>query len=211
MARMYAKVRGSALNERIRKDGKFRSNASIGVDVDIDAIVKIVYRDVMKRLKNPPTNTSEKMDEVDTESQNEKGTKNRKHWHTSIVGGGMIASQLTSSWINASNAMMSSDQAELAQQSWTSLKGTGTLLLSTFGGAIGMVSAVMLNRIDGLIGNHIKNQIQLTYDNARLDYNLTSYDYGRNSTYTYNYQENKWIARDVQRIQNNILNQNTAS
>jgi hypothetical protein len=71
--------------------------------------------------------------------------------------------------------------------------------------------AVILNRLDGIFGQYVKNQIQLSYDNARLDYNLTSYDYGRNSTYTYNYQENKWIARDVQRIKNNVLNQNVSS
>ena len=210
MARMYAKVRGSSLNSRIRNDGKFRSNASIGVEVDIDAITKIVYRQVMATLKNPPDNTTGKMNES-SEDEESKSTKTRKNWHTSVVGGSMLATQFVSSSVSMLNVQLSTDQAEMAQQSWTNAKGTSMLLLSTFGGKYGMVASVLLNRLDGLFGQYVKNQIQLQYDNARLEYNLTSYDYGRNSTYTYNYQENKWVARDVQRIKNNVLNQNVSS
>lgn len=68
MARMYAKVRGSSLNSRIRQDGKFRSNASIGVEVDIDAIAKIVYKDVMKTMKSGEPRKVNKMNESDIES-----------------------------------------------------------------------------------------------------------------------------------------------
>lgn len=211
MARMYAKVKGSTLNSRIRADGKFRSNASIGVDVDIDAIAKIVYKQVMKTIKNPPNNTTDKMDEPPKDDEREKVKTKRKGWKTSIVGGTMLASQMVSSSASILNAYSSTDQAQIAEQSWTNAKGTSSLLLSTFGGPAGMVISAILNRLDGFVGQHIKNQIQLNYDNARLDYNLTSYDYGRNSTYTYNYQENKWIARDVQRIKNNVLNQNVSS
>lgn len=210
MARMYAKVRGSSLNSRIRQDGKFRSNASIGVEVDIDAITKKVYRDVMKTIKSAEPRKVNKMDESDVESPITKKAKGRKHWATSVVGGTMLASQIVSSSASLRSAYFSGDRAELAQQTYTSAKGMGTLLLSTFGGPYGMVSAVLLNRIDGMVGQAVRNQIQLRYDNSRLDYNLTRYDIGRYSTYTYDYEQNKWVARDTQRIRNNILNQNTS-
>lgn len=210
MAKMYAKVKGSALNERIRKDGKFRSNASIGVEVDIDAIAKAVYKDVMKTIKSDEPRKVDKMNESDVDSPAKKKAKGRRHWLTSVVGGTMLASQIVSSSASLRGAYFSGDRAELAQQTYTSAKGMATLLLSTFGGPYGMVSAVILNRLDGMVGQAVKNQIQLQYDNARLDYNLTRYDMGRHSTYTYDYEQNKWIARDTQRIKNNILNQNTS-
>lgn len=210
MAKMYAKVKGSSLNSRIRQDGKFRSNASIGVEVDIDAIAKAVYKDVMKTIKSDEPRKVDKMNESDVDSPAKKKAKGRKRWLTSVVGGTMLASQIVSSTASLRGAYFSGDRAQLAQQTYTSAKGMATLLLSTFGGPYGMVSAVILNRLDGMVGQAVKNQIQLQYDNARLDYNLTRYDMGRNSTYTYDYEKNKWIARDTQRIKNNILNQNTS-
>lgn len=209
MARMYAKVRGSSLNSRVRQDGKFRSNASIGVEVDIDAIAKVVYRDVMKTIKSGEPKKVNKMNESDVESPLKKKAKGRKNWHTSVVGGTMLASQIVSSSVGLQNAWHSGDRAELAQQTYTSAKGMGTLLLSTFGGPIGMVATVLINRIEGTIGQAIKNQIQLQYDNSRLQYNMTKYDIGRFSTYTYDYEKNKWIAKDDLRVRNNILNQTT--
>lgn len=209
MARMYAKVKGSSLNSRIRADGKFRSNASIGVDVDIEAIAKIVYRDVMKTIKNDKNEKTPKMDEVDIESPSTKKGKQRKEWKISSVGGTMLAMQAVSSSVSIGNAYFSGDRAQLAQQTYTSAKGAGTLLLSTFGGTIGAVVSIALNRLDGLIGQTVRNQIQLQYDNARLNYKMTKYDIGRYSTYTYNYETNKWVAKDDQRVRNNILNQTT--
>lgn len=209
MARMYAKVRGSSLNSRIRQDGKFKSNASIGVEVDIDAIAKVVYRDVMKTIKSGEPRKVNKMDESDVESPATKKAKGRKNWHTSVVGGTMLASQIVSSGVRLQNAWHSGDRAELAQQTYTSAKGMGTLLLSTFGGPMGMVASVLINRIEGTIGQAVKNQIQLQYDNARLNYKMTKYDIGRYSTYTYDYEINKWVAKDDQRVRNNILNQTT--
>ena len=209
MARMYAKVKGSNLNSRIRADGKFRSNASIGVDVDIGAIAKIVYKDVMKTIKSGEPRKVNKMNESDVESPAKKKAKGRKHWHTSVVGTTMLASQIVSSGTRLQNAWHSGDRAELAQQTYTSAKGMGTLLLSTFGGPWGMVASVILNRLDGIFGQAIKNQIQLQYDNSRLQYNMTKYDIGRFSTYTYDYEKNKWIAKDDLRVRNNILHQTT--
>ena len=110
MARMYAKVKGSSLNSRIRADGKFRSNANINVDVDIEAISKIVYRDVMKSIKNDKNERTPKMDEVDVDSPAKKKGKQRKGWKTSQVGGSMIAMQAISSSVNLANAYFSGDK-----------------------------------------------------------------------------------------------------
>lgn len=208
MARMYAKVKGSNLNSRIRADGKFRSNANIGVDVDIDAIAKIVYKHVMKTLKSTGE-VSLKMNEDTNDSPSTSKGKSRKKYKLSNVSYSMMASQIVSSYVGINKAEASGDRAQVAQQTYTSLKGLSILSISTFGGTIGKVLGVLLSRLDGLVGQHIKNQIQLEYDNSRLQYNLTKNDIGRFSTYTYDTEQNKWIARDVEKIQKNILNQTT--
>lgn len=210
MARMYAKVKGSTLNSRIRADGKFRSNANIGVDVDIDAITKKVYREVMKAIKSNEPRKINKMNETSVDSPAKEKGKQRRRWNISSSGRSMIAMQAVSSMVNITNSNASGDVAQIAQQNYTSAKGMGMLLLSTFGGQIGQLLAIGLNRLDGMVGQAVKNQIQLQYDNARLDYNMTRYDIGRYSTYTYDYEQNKWVARDTQRIRNNVLNQNTS-
>ena len=210
MARMYAKVKGQSLNEAFAKSGdRFKKNKNIAVDIDINRIVNLVYREVMKKM-NTADNSSQKMDESNPESPSKEKAKERNGWKLSVVGGTMLASQIVSSSVSESNAFASGDNAQIAMTNYTNLKGTGSLLLSTFGGPYGMIVAVILNRLDGLFGQYVKNQIQLQYDNARLDYNLTTMDIGRNSTYTYDYEQNKWVARDVQRVKSNILNQNTS-
>lgn len=192
MARMYVK-------------SKRQPNIEI---VNVDKLAKIVYAEVIKTLKKSkkgsakPNNTSPKSADA--------GKKERGDWKISQVGYSMLGAQLVSSMVSSNEAFASGDNAQIAMTNYTNVKGTSTLMLSTFGGPYGMVLSVILNRLDGLFGQYVKNQIQLQYDNSRLDYNLTTMDIGRNSTYTYDYEQNKWIARDVQRIKSNILNQNTS-
>lgn len=211
MARMYAKVKGSSLNSAFTKSGnRFKNNKNIGVDIDIARLTNIVYREVMKKIKTSPDAVA-KMDDTTPKNPKDKKAKQHGHWKLSEVGFSILAGQIVSSVVSESEAYASGDNAQIAMTNYTNLKGTSTLLLSTFGGPVGMVMATALNRIEGLVGQYVKNQIQLQYDNARLDYNLTTMDIGRNSTYTYDYEQNKWVARDVQRIRNNVLNQNVAS
>lgn len=209
MAKMYGRIKGSSLNNRLRTDGKFRSNANIGVDIDVDAIAKIVYKQVMKTLKSSGQVASPKMNEDEQDAPNTSKGKSRKKYKLSSVSYSMIASQIVSSYVGIHRAEASGDRAEVAQQTYTSLKGLSILSISTFGGPMGKVLGVLLSRLDGLVGQHIKNQIQLEYDNSRLQYNLTKNDIGRFSTYTYDTEQNKWVARDVEKIQKNILNQTT--
>jgi hypothetical protein len=210
MARMYAKVRGQSLNEAFTKSGdRFKRNKNIPVDIDINRLANLVYREVMKKMNNE-NESSQNMDESDLDSPEKKKAKEHNKWKLSIVGGTMLASQIVASSTSMSIASASNDNAQVAQTAYTNTKGTASLLLSTFGGPYGMILAVILNRLDGIVGQYVKNQIQLQYDNARLDYNLTTMNIGRNSTYTYDYEQNKWVARDVQRVKNNILNQTTS-
>ena len=136
--------------------------------------------------------------------------KRKKDWKTSGLGVMMFMGSLTSSVIGIPTAFASTDAAEIAQTAYTSVKGAGTLAMSTFGGKVGAVFASLFGIIDGLVGQAIKNQIQLSYDNSRLYYNLTRNDIGRNSTYVYDYEQQKWTARDTERVKKNVLNQNTA-
>lgn len=209
MARMYAKVKGQSLNEAFVKSGdRFKKNKNIAVDIDINRITNIVYREVMKKM-NSENQSSQKMDENNIETPAKEKAKQRNKWKLSIVGGTMLASQLVASSTSSLTAYTSSDTAQMAMTNYTNMKGTASLLLSTFGGPYGMVGAVILNRVDGLVGQYIKNQIQLQYDNARLEYNLTRMDIGRYSTYVYDNEQQKWTARDVERVKQNILNQTT--
>lgn len=211
MARMYAKVKGQSLNEAFTKSGdRFKRNKNIAVDIDINRITNIVYREVMKKM-NSDNKSSQKMDENNIETPAKEKAKERNGWKLSVVGGTMLASQIVSSSVSASNAYASTDTAQIAMTNYTNIKGTASLLLSTFGGPYGMVMAVILNRLDGIFGQYVKNQIQLQYDNARLEYNLTRMNIGRNSTYTYDYEQNKWRARDVENINSSILTQRYGS
>lgn len=189
MARMYAKVKGASLNQAYTKSGdRFKSNKNINVEIDMKRLAKEVIKTI----------------------QNVEEEEPKENWKLSTVGATMLASQLATAMNTSNKALSTGDNAQMAMTNYTNTKGTGMLLLSTFGGPVGMIMSVLLNRIDGLVGQAIENQIQLRYDNARLDYNLTRMDIGRNSTYTYDYEQNKWVARDVQRIKNNILNQTTS-
>lgn len=210
MARMYAKIRSATLNAGLLKSGnRFKKNRNLEVEIDIPTIANLVYQEVMKKIDNADTGV-EKPDKTSLTDPEGKKAKERGKWKLSVVGFTMLSSQIIASIASGHRATASGDNAQMAQTTYTNIKGTGTLLLSTFGGKYGMVATVLLNRIDGFVGQAVKNQIQLQYDNARLDYNLTRLDIGRNSTYTYDYEQNKWIARDTQRVKNSVLHQNTS-
>lgn len=211
MAKMYAKIKGGSLSSGLNKSGTgFDRRKNIQIDLDVDRISNLVYRRVMQALKGYGV-FSKKPNDTSPQDPSDELAKEHGKWKLSTVGFTMLTSQLANSAISLSETYASGDNSQIAMQTYTNFKGTGTLLLSTFGGAPGMIASVLLNRIDGFVGQYIKNQIQLQYDNARLDYNLTRMDIGRNSTYTYDTEQQKWTARDVQRVRNNILNQTTSS
>jgi len=151
---------------------------------------------------------SGKFDLNDTPESKDK--KRKKDWKTSVLGVAMLAGSAASNSLKLTESILSTDQAQIAESAYTTVKGTGTLALSTFGGKWGAVIASFVGVIDGLVGQAIKNQIQLSYDNSRLWYNLTRNDIGRNSTYVYDYEQQKWTARDTERVKKNILNQNSS-
>lgn len=211
MAKMYAKIKGSTLNQgMVKAGGRFKENKNIAVDIDINRISNLVYRQVMSKLKSEDL-SSKKPNDTSPINPEETKAKGRGRWKLSTVGFSMLTSQIATSVISQKNAYSSGDTAQMAMQTYTNVKGTGSLLLSTFGGPYGMVMAVILNRLDGLFGQYVKNQIQLQYDNARLEYNLTRMNIGKNSTYTYDYEQNKWRARDVENINSSILTQRYGS
>lgn len=193
-SKYYSRISGAKLQSFIRKDGKFK-NRNIGIDIDVDRLTKKITKEVTKNLENNGT----------IPRGGKKATGRR--WHTSVVGGTMIATSLLSSGAKIASGLASTDSAQLSMNTYNAVKGTGSLLLSTFGGPIGMVLTVLLGAIDGFVGQKIKNQLQLSFDNARLFYNFSSYDIGRNSTYVYDNDAKKWIARDTKRVMATVLNQ----
>lgn len=200
MARMYAKIKGSTLNEGLVKSGeRFKKNKNISVDVDIERISNIVYGRVMQKINNDEP-TSPKPNEAG-ETPDKTKDKKRRGLHLSTLT--MMTQAITSSAWSLRESTRSTDEAQHALNSYTAVKGVGTLVI----GAYSPLLASVLRMIDSLVGQGIKNQIQLQYDNSRLEYNLTRMDVGRYSTYTYDTEQQKWIARDVEKIKHNVLNQ----
>ena len=207
MARMYAKIKGGSLSSGLNKSGTgFDRRKNIQIDLDVDRISNLVYRRVMQALKGYGV-FSKKPNDTSPQKPAEDIAKDHGEWKLSTVGLTMMTSQIANSINSVNMANATTDNAQTAMTSYTNAKGTSMLMLSTFGGEAGMIMSVLLNRIDGFIGQYIKNQIQLQYDNARLEYNLTRMDIGRYSTYTYDNEQQKWVARDVEKVRTNILNQ----
>jgi hypothetical protein len=206
MARMYAKISGDALNSGLLKSGeRFKKNKNLEVGIDLERITNKVYREVMKRIKNGGAVSSPKPGE-DQEDPNEDAKNKRKKYKLSTTYG-LIAGSMISNSFSVRTAQASTDEAQRAMTTYTAVKGVGTLAI----GAVSPILAMFLRITDSLVGQYVKNQIQLQYDNARLEYNLTRMNIGRNSTYTYDYEQNKWRARDVENINSSILTQRNGS
>lgn len=167
-----------------------------------EKIARKIKKQIIKEIKEGKLNIGD-----DAESNDKK---RKRGWKTSQYGVAMLGGSIVSNAWRIAEASSSTDSAQIAQNAYTAVKGTGTLALSTFGGYAGAIIASLIGVVDGLAGQSIKNQIQLSYDNSRLWYNLTRNDIGRNSTYTYDYEQQKWVARDTERIKKNILNQNSS-
>lgn len=207
MAKMYAKIKGGALSSGLNKSGTgFDRRKNVQIDLDVDRISNLVYRRVMRALKGYGV-FSRKPNDTSPQKPAEELAKEHGEWKLSTVGLTMMTSQIANSINSANMANATTDSAQMAMTTYTNTKGTSMLMLSTFGGDTGMIMSVLLNRIDGFVGQYIKNQIQLQYDNSRLEYNLTRMDIGRYSTYTYDNEQQKWVARDVEKVRANILNQ----
>ena len=166
-----------------------------------EKLVKEVEKQILKDIKDGKFD----LNPENPESDNKKGKYKRR---LSDVGMTMITNSIVSNSLKLHESAASGDSAQIAENSYSAAKGLGTLAISTFGGSTGQIIAMITNIIDGLVGQEVKNQIQLAYDNGRLLYNFTRNDIGRNSTMIYDEQQQKWIAKDTKKIMSNVLNQN---
>lgn len=132
-------------------------------------------------------------------------------WMASQMGKAMVISQAISSGIRYNNALVSGDEARASKTLINGSMSALTLGLGTFGGPWGLVASTLLSAFRGLFGNYIDNQIQEKYDTRRLSYRLTNYDLSKYSTMTYNYNQQKWVASDTQKVATQILGSRTIS
>jgi hypothetical protein len=126
-------------------------------------------------------------------------------WMASQMGKAMVISQSVSSGIRYKNALASGDEAKASKTLVNGGISAITLALGASKSPWGLVASTLISAFRGIFGNYIDNQIQEKYDTRRLSYRLTNYDLSKYSTQTYNYNQQKWIATDTQRIERNIL------
>ena len=82
--------------------------------------------------------------DIDKSPKNKKKNE-RKGWKVSELGITMYTGQLISSTARMMEAVASADSARIAETAYTTIKGNGTLALSTFGKETGAIMATILN------------------------------------------------------------------
>lgn len=140
------------------------------------------------------------------QSNAERSEQNKKRkWKISTLGATMAGLQTISAGTRYINLVASTDDAKKSKELLSTGLNMATLALGAFGGVWGLVGATVLSFLRGMAGQYLENQIQELYDSRRLQYKLSNYDLSKYSTQTYDYNKQKWIATDTQRIERNIL------
>lgn len=189
---LYTKVKMSDFSRT--SSGKIRANAVKSYKIDTEKLEAKILKDVARRIKNGTI--------LDVLEKKEPEKKPEKINMKTLAGGMMMATQAAHSVVSVATAASSTDEAATAIAAYRGATGAATLAIGTSSPLIGLTVGIILN----LVSKFVTNQIQLSYDNSRLMYRYDNYDISRYSTYTYDYENSKWVAQDTQRVSNSILN-----
>lgn len=187
----------------------------IALSSEFDRVSKKIEKKIMKKLeeKGVLQDTSQPMpnydlDDIDIEkkSSSKNGMPRAKNgMKVSSAGVIMISGSLAKGGYNIYEGKVKNDDAIKSRAFASTTMGTAVLLAGLTNPALG----VTLGLVNYLTNTLVQNTIQNKYDNQRLAYKMSNYDFEKYSTYVYN--DGKYIAQDNQRVLTSILKRNSIS